>query len=194
MTTDTSNIIPDIIPGKIYKISSSQTDLIYIGSTSLTLEKRMTYHRGGYNRWKKQASKITTVSSYDILDYGDAVISLIEDYPTNTQSELRAREQYWIQQYADLVVNKRRAYTGLTTVQYYQQYYQVNKEKLSARSALDYAANRESRLAYANERISCAECGYLYSRANKRHHSFSRIHNQSVLKKQTECFLKTNKV
>ena len=84
--------------GKIYKIISSQTEDIYIGSTNQHyLSSRLAKHR--YDGQK--------CSSYLITKYKDCKIILIENYPCNDINELRAREQYWIDKLNP--INKRKA-------------------------------------------------------------------------------------
>lgn len=75
--------------GKIYKITSNKTKLVYIGSTTQTLESRLNGH---YNTIK---NNVNTISN-NIIKYKDHRIELIEDYPCTTKAELRARAQYWI--------------------------------------------------------------------------------------------------
>tara|TARA_R110001632_G_C11102057_1_gene391243 strand:+ start:115 stop:519 length:405 start_codon:yes stop_codon:yes gene_type:complete len=86
------------LQSKIYKIISLNTDLIYIGSTTTTLTKRLYEHKSH----KKN-------SSMDIINYGDYKIILIEKYPCKDKDELRMREQYHID--INYCVNKQRAYT-----------------------------------------------------------------------------------
>ena len=66
--------------GKIYKITSQQTDDVYYGSTTLTLKQR----------WSSHICKIK-------LKYDDAKIELIELYPCSCKRELLIRERYYIE-------------------------------------------------------------------------------------------------
>jgi GIY-YIG catalytic domain len=68
--------------GKIYAIRSNLTEKVYIGSTIRTLRERFSGH--------KSASK--KCSSKHIIQYPDAYIELIENYPCNSQTELELRE------------------------------------------------------------------------------------------------------
>jgi hypothetical protein len=68
---------------KIYKIiSPSNSELIYYGHTCRTLEQRMIAHKSKSN---KTASKM-------IIEKGDAIIELIENYPCNSRQEATRRE------------------------------------------------------------------------------------------------------
>ncbi len=63
--------------GKIYKITSSKTDDVYIGSTIQTLNDRFIKHKSNYKLY--QNKKYANVSSNEILKHGDAIIELIEE-------------------------------------------------------------------------------------------------------------------
>jgi len=92
--------------GKIYKIISKNTDMIYIGSTvKEKLKTRLNEHKCHFRKDNLWISHL-------LLLWDDAEIKLIEDYPCNTLGELRKREQYWLDQYPDYIVNERKAWTG----------------------------------------------------------------------------------
>ena len=75
--------------GKIYKITSTQTDKVYIGSTIKSLKHRLDQHqRQGENN---------SIRSKEILKYDNISIILIEDYPCNSKKELETRERYYIE-------------------------------------------------------------------------------------------------
>jgi len=94
---------------KIYKLISSETDQIYIGSTTYHyLSDRFGNHKYDYRRWLSGDSKY--LSAFEILKYDDVKIILIESYSCNSKDELRAREQYWIEQNKDICVNLINAY------------------------------------------------------------------------------------
>ncbi len=126
--------------GKIYKIVSNHTDLIYIGSTAQQyLSQRKTTH----NSYKKCSSK-------EILKYDDAEIILIEKYSCNCKDELSAREQYYIDKFrADgfNVVNKNRAF-GLDENRMKNnaiEYYEKNKEILK-QNRKNYRQNNKEKV------------------------------------------------
>ena len=97
--------------GKIYKIHPADSDLpCYIGSsTSKYLAARLRQHRGHYKMFKNK--KFSYISSFDVLEKGNAVITLIENYPCLSKDELVARERYW-QERIDCV-NRKKAHTTL---------------------------------------------------------------------------------
>lgn len=82
--------MPNYQNGKIYKITSSQTDLIYIGSTVEKLNLRFAHHK---HQFKKN---INGTKSKEILKYDDAKIELIESYPCNSKEDLFKREREYI--------------------------------------------------------------------------------------------------
>ena len=90
----------DYTNGKIYKLTSKQTDKIYVGSTTKILNQRMHDHRTKY-----KYNHISNISSCEILKYDDAIIELIEDYSCDSKTELEKREQHYMDFYKDIIVN-----------------------------------------------------------------------------------------
>lgn len=76
--------------GKIYTIRSHQTEDIYIGSTTQPLSKRLAKHRSDYKQWK--ISNTNYITSYEILQYEDVYIELLESFPCNSKNELERKE------------------------------------------------------------------------------------------------------
>jgi len=74
---------------KIYKLTSLQTDKIYVGKTTLTLKERFGKHKCDYKLWLDGRRQFK--SSYFLTEYEDVKIELIEE----TNNSLR--EIYWIQ-------------------------------------------------------------------------------------------------
>jgi Uri superfamily endonuclease len=75
--------------GKIYKLVSSQTSNIYIGSTTQSLQERFTKHLNAYKNKR-------TYTAIELLKYNDVTIELIENYPTTSKFFLELREGFWI--------------------------------------------------------------------------------------------------
>jgi len=98
--------MPDYQLSKIYKIVSPHTDKIYIGSTTQKyLKSRLQGHIGCYKDYKNGTRK-RTITSFILLELGDADIILIENYPCNSKDELHKREREIIEQNMDKCVNK----------------------------------------------------------------------------------------
>jgi hypothetical protein len=83
--------------GKIYKIVSANTDKIYIGSTTKQyLSSRIAHHKCVYKKWLK--GEHNKINSFDVLEFGDCKIILIESFPCNSKAELEAREYHHIKE------------------------------------------------------------------------------------------------
>jgi hypothetical protein len=85
-----------MIKGRIYSIRSPNTDKIYIGSTTMTLAKRIYQHKKRLN-----------CSSIEIINMGDAYIELLENYECKDKNELHRREGELQRQYKDICINKK---------------------------------------------------------------------------------------
>ena len=101
--------------GKIYAITSLNTDKIYIGNTTQNLSHRLAVHKSKYKRYLKGIADNFFTSFY-IIDLGDVSIELLEAYPCNTKKELHKREGEYMKAYADILVN--RCIAGRTDKQY----------------------------------------------------------------------------
>jgi hypothetical protein len=82
--------MPNYQNGKIYRIHSYQTDLVYYGSTTEKLSRRLSGH-------KSNIKSGSSVSSKRIFEYDDVMITLIELFPCNSKSELESRERFYIE-------------------------------------------------------------------------------------------------
>ncbi len=113
---------------KIYKLISSQTQDIYIGSTTQKyLCNRKANHKYHYNKWLE--GKHHYISSFELLKYDDCQIVLIEKYNCNTNDELNAREQYWIEKLN--CINRHRAKKDKNyDKEWFKKRNEKNKEKM----------------------------------------------------------------
>lgn len=133
--------------GKIYKIISNNTDKIYIGSTCCNLlSSRFSGHNCNYKKYK--LGEMSYITSFDILDCGNCQIILLEDYPCESKDQLRAREQYYIDLYKDICVNKQCAFLSLEKKkqnkhEYNKKYIEQNKEELSQKNKIWRENNQE---------------------------------------------------
>ena len=103
---------------KIYKLTNDQNQC-YIGTTSMTLNRRLSLHR---------ASQCNFTSSRELFKNGSTVkIELLEDYPCKSREELHKREQYYMDIFQ--CVNKRRKpTTNQKQLLYCRKYRENNKE------------------------------------------------------------------
>lgn len=93
--------------GKIYKLTCEEEPYkMYIGSTcEPTLARRFAGHKSNYRNYSKGGkSKYTT--SFEIVRYASATITLIESFPCNSKDELLKRERYWIQSFGGSINKK----------------------------------------------------------------------------------------
>lgn len=138
---------------KTYKITSGQTENIYIGSTTQKLNKRLSEHISNYDKYLN-GNKIYC-SSYEILKHDDYKIELIQNYPCENKNDLLKKEQECIDLYKDICVNNRKAYTGIDTnlsiQEYKKQHYQLNKEKISERRKEYYINNKDKIVEYKKQ-------------------------------------------
>ena len=85
-----------IVDGKIYLLRSSHCSKYYIGSTTVSLEERLSRHIESFDSWLSSNFESDYLSSYEILKYGDYVIELLEDCPQISGWDLELREQHHI--------------------------------------------------------------------------------------------------
>jgi hypothetical protein len=112
--------------GKIYKIVSDLTDKIYIGSTILTLNERLSKHKNKFNSTK----------SVELTKLENFRIELIENFPCDNKYDLEAREAYHIRKHKKLCLNKAIPHrTG-------EEYRNDNKDKISERQKKVYLENQ----------------------------------------------------
>ena len=142
--------------GNIYKIVSQNTNKIYIGSTTETLQKRLLRHKHNYTAFQK--GKYHNMSSFELIKLGYVSIELIEEIESNSKVELLKREGYYIKKYRDICVN--RCVAGQTRNESAHVYHIRNKSKIHQ---------------YKNETLNCS-CSKTYTRANKSRHQKTKYH------------------
>ena len=119
--------------GKIYKIVNSETDDVYVGSTTQSLSKRFYDHKSTMKSSKCVNRKLYTHIKHIGLD--KCFIELIENFQCNNKEELNAREGFWIRQISTL--NSQVA--GRTMPQWYKD----NRERMLNKQTIYREANRE---------------------------------------------------
>lgn len=168
--------MPNYQNGKIYTIRSrSRPDLVYIGSTTQSLAMRFGGHNRDYRCWLR--GKGDDVTSFRVIEIGDAYVELLENFPCNSREELHAREGHHMRE-IDCV---NRFIAGRTKAEYYQdnreaialtmkQYYEDNAEEIKAQMKQYYQDNSERLKAKWNERVECTYCDTTFTRGNKAQH------------------------
>jgi hypothetical protein len=181
----------DFKNGRIYKITSNSTDKIYIGSTCQPLSKRIVDHRCDYKRFVNGKRGKTT--SFELIALGDAIITLIEDYPCERKEQLHARERYHIELNKDICVNKN--IPTRTHKEYYQdnkehiteyhiEYKKINKEKIVEYRKEYKQVNKEKIAEYNKQKITCI-CGGITVKGSKARHEQSKKH-QAFIQSQSQ--------
>lgn len=151
----------DYSKGKIYKIISDHCELPYIGSTTDPLEIRFDEHKRSYRMWVKKGkprTKGTYWSSAEILQYDDARIELVKNYPCNSKKELREYEGTF-QQIGVNCVNIKKAGRSFS-VWHKNVYYPEKKEQILADQKIYLATEKgkETRKKWSEKSI-CKLCG-----------------------------------
>lgn len=187
--------------GKIYKITSQQTNKIYIGSSAQNyLSSRMRNHRKAFKSWKNGNGSYVT--SFELVKFSDAQIVLIENFSCNSNEELRKREEYHRKKHQSFCVNKLRCYRNKSDD--VKKWRLNNKDKIKAMDKRKYTKHKgkilESRKQYyldnkrnisnykkqiynkSKKKISCW-CGksYVYaSLINKTAHEKTKWHKKCL--------------
>jgi hypothetical protein len=164
--------------GKIYKITSSETEDVYVGSTCATLKDRLCKHKSAFKSNKKRIG-----TAKNILKYSDACIELIENFQCSTKKELLDREGEIIKNTPNCVNTQ---IQGRTMAEYRID----NADKLKQQS-VDYRTKNkvllranykewyhgaggraylEQRKAKINVKVPCPTCSVEYSKSNLKRH------------------------
>jgi len=171
--------------GRIYKLTVDGSNLVYYGSTTQPLWRRMQLHRSQY-----QCNK-TQCTSKELFEVGTPIITLVEKFPCNSKEELHSRERFYIEN--NPCVNK--CIPGRTPEEYKHtenrketcvKYYQNNKDRYHEQ----YLENKDKKKAYDKEyreknkeriieritqMIDC-ECGQSYQKTHKAGHEKTETH------------------
>lgn len=195
--------------GKIYKLYSDHTDEIYVGSTTKKyLRDRLRAHKNAKKRYEAGKEKANYVTSYQMLDYDDCRIVLIEDYPCENRQQLHSRERHWIENTPNCVnkniptrtmkeyqkVNREKL-TELNReyrqenkekmVKYDKQYYTANRDKILERKKVYGQENKDKIKEKRQQQFKC-ECGASVGIHKKQRHFKSQKHITFIATKQDE--------
>ena len=169
-----------------YKITSANTDKVYVGSTDKdNINARLNQHEQDYKRY--QDGKYNYVTSFEILECKDYKIELFENKICQNKEQRDTVECNYIINTPN-TVNK--YLPGRTREQYYQdnkqelnerhrQYRQDNKEHIDEYQRQYYQENKEERNRKANEKHNCI-CSGKYTKANKSQHEKSQKHQTFI--------------
>ena len=139
-----------------YRIVSSNTNKVYIGSTVNTLEHRLKKHEISFKRYLEE--KYEYISSYEILESKDYSIELIENKFCETKLDRWEIERYHILNTVNCI---NICHPGRTKAQFYQE----NKQEINEK---------------ANQKFNC-QCTGKYTRRGKSQHFKSQKHINYLL-------------
>ena len=168
-----------------YKITSTNTDKIYVGSTEKDINERLNQHETHYRLFKD--GKCRYITSFEILEYKDYKIELLENKICESKEERNTVECNYIINTPN-TVNKH--LPGRTPEQYYQdnkqelnelhrQYYNDNKEQIDEYQRQYRQDNKQK----ANEKHNCL-CGGKYTKQNKSRHDKTQKHQTFIRNQQ----------
>ena len=150
---------------KIYKLTNTTTNQIYVGSTTRDLKTRYREH---LSRYKTKTNRIKSYLLFNDTD--NVIIELLENVNCKNKKELHDRELHYIQSLD--CVNK------YCPTRDNKQYYQETKKAL-----INYHNNKEEINKKRLEKITC-ECGAIVSKAGLGRHKKTIQHI-----KLTECII-----
>jgi hypothetical protein len=140
--------------GRIYKLTSSQTNQCYIGSTTESIKSRISKHKYNYKQYRD--GKYHYVSSYEIVKFNDAKIELLEEKEFKDKKNMFERERFYIETHEN-AANKQ---IPIRT-----------KEELKEQKKL-YRIDNYKKM---NEKKPCA-CGGFYTSNHKGQHTKGKQH------------------
>lgn len=164
--------------GKIYTIRSHKTNLYYIGSTTQTLYKRIYKHR--HHKKDYDNHKHHYISSFDILQYDDNYIELLEEYKCENKQELEKREGELIKLHKEHCVNiyivgRTPEEKAQLKKQIDKQYSELHKEIINKRTKQHYIDNKDEITKRRSEKKMCI-CGIEYRLSHKARHEKTQRH------------------
>jgi hypothetical protein len=161
--------MPDYSNGKIYKLVSDKTNMIYIGSTKRSLKERIREHK---KTFKHNIGLNTSKKLFELG--GNISIELIKLFPCNCKKELEKEEGEYIKKYKKICVNKFIA--GRTVKEYYKdnntylkKYIKIYREEYSKEIKESNKKYYESHKEKINEKYKCV-CGSEIFKRNKLRH------------------------
>ena len=150
---------------KVYKIVCRVTNLVYIGSTTQGLNRRLIQHKADYKRYL--AGNYSYLSSFEIIKNNDYYIKKIKSYNFENNDDLLGKEGYWIKKYES--VNK------IIPNRTPKEWYEDNREVIRAKDRNRYFENRITILCVCD----CV-CGKTYTKHHKARHEKTKRHLELI--------------
>ena len=151
--------------GKIYKIVDNTSDMVYVGSTCITLKQRLKNHEYHYKSFK--AGKIiSNLSSFQILKNENYSIELIEYYPCENKKDLEKRETYYIKLYKNNIKNFGK---------------KIINKNIPRRTKKEYRAEESSKIrTNDNKMLYCDKCQMSFKKRYKYRHDKLYFHRKNM--------------
>jgi hypothetical protein len=170
--------------GKIYKLWSPSKNIIYIGSTTQPLCKRLVVHLSNYKAYNKDNTK-KYLTSYLVLECEDYKIELLEEYACNNRQQLEKKEGEHIRNNEccnKIIVGRTDKEYYLDNIEkikeYYKQYNITNAEKLKEYKK-QYATDNKDKINEYNKLRNQTETRKAY---NKEYHKQYRLKKKLEIK------------
>ena len=170
--------------GKIYAVKNDITDEVYIGSTVVSLSRRMVQHRSDA---KMYPDKMPLTRQMNEIGIEHFYIELLEDYPCNNKEHLNKREGELIRELATInkrveqrtpteIAEQRREYREKRHDHFLEcrrEWAEKNREKLREQNRAQKAKDKdkiyERDKAWKSTKIECP-CGGKYTNCHKAEH------------------------
>lgn len=179
--------MPNYTNGKIYRINVDGSDLVYYGSTTDPLYKRMSSHKASFMKSDHHRSV------NELFKFGDPYITLVEKYPCDTKEELHARERWYIENNncVNKVVPKR------TKKEYYhdtkdhlneirrEQYKNDEKRNIIIARNKEWRDRNKEALKAARQITTECGCGGSFNSVHKRRHERTQKHQEWLATQST---------
>ena len=125
---------------KIYILRCEGTNKVYIGHTARPLTQRLSTHK---------TDKNSRCASKQLFSIGKVTIHELENYPCDSKTEAKKREQYFIDLYSPLCVNQQRAFIDpLLRIAELKRngraYYERNKELVKEKAKNQYTKEEKA--------------------------------------------------
>ncbi|GMF60622.1 unnamed protein product [Phytophthora fragariaefolia] len=190
--------------GRIYKILSTQSDHVYVGSTFNTIRDRFHQHKEDYSKWLNgKHGEVSIYSYFKQFGVDNFKMILIKEYEVVDRTHLEAYETMWmskltcvnkvipfrIPKLSDKAKYERNKEHILNRANQYREIhrdaineqkrvrYHANKERLNRQSREYHEANKQRLNAKKKEKITCG-CGTTHTHGVLARHLRTAKHQQ----------------
>jgi hypothetical protein len=148
--------------GYIYKITNADESIVYVGSTTATIQKRFDSHKRNYNRWNEGKVRCAAMIYHHFREHG------IDAFAIRLVSEHEIEERKNLFQFEQLVIDSTNC---------------VNKNAAWRSDEDKHASKQKYNLDYNethNQEVVQCECGETYTRGHKARHSQTERHRYGM--------------